>query len=149
MGLRGQQRGLAEGSAAVHEQPVISLRHIKSIDAQRILDGTGASIHLTLGCIVKAYPHVYELIEEDLMDNLRFLQVDAAIREKHHLPPRQVSDDGLTLVHVTPTNKPKVEITAESVVGGVTQGDTVALTVEIRHLRKRDYTLSPLRIHVY
>lgn len=133
---------MAEGSDIV---PDVSLRYVPNIDAYRIVDASLKPIRFKVGCIVKRHPYEYELIDDDVLENVRFTTFDGVVREKYKLGERS------KILRVTPTQKPRLEITSERVIDGVFEGDTVALEIEVRHLRHQyhDYTISPIRVHVY
>lgn len=123
----------------------VELRYMKNIDSYKLLNPDFTPIRFDVGCIVVNHPYEYELLQDDdILDNRGFLEMDAHIRAKYDLPPRAGS-----ILTVTPTQKPALEITSERVVGGVEPGDTVGLLIELRHLRRLDYTVSPLRVHIY
>lgn len=150
-------------------------RYVAAIDSYRILCRTSLQpLRFQLACVVQQYPHTYELLRNDdsadestLLENSTFLRFHREIVE-HELQSAETPNNRVlpvvttwnpedrrkTVVHVTPTERPKLRITSDIILDRhgppIKAEDVVSLVIEARHLlrNRSSYIVSPIHLHV-
>lgn len=172
--------GKSEGMRGVVEEEedrqrrLVVTRYLPKVDLHRILWARDSSpVRFELGCVVIEHPYLYELVqqqqqgdddaaEEGILSNDAFLAVHEELM-RHECtgpldgkPVTRRSSDGRRVIHVTPSDKPRLRVTSDLILkrGGrapiIKADDVVILHIELRYLHRNrsSYTICPLHLHV-
>ena len=150
---------------------VVVTRYLPKLDLHRILWARdGSPVRFELGCVVIEHPYLYELVQQQgddsgeagILSNDAFLAVhEELMRHECTSPPdgkpvTRRSSDGRRVLHVTPSEKPRLRVTSDLILKRgerapiIKADDVVILHIELRYLHRdrSSYTICPLRLHV-